>query len=1424
LLALLLPHLFATTPDPLYFEPNLGQSGPLTRFVARTRGAASLIQDDGIVLRRGVSEVRLTWEDTDPNARWMHPEAGPGVTSYIRGNRADHWIHNIPHYSRVTRVGVYPGTDLILYGSEGRLEFDFVLAPGAAPERIQFTLSGLDGLAIDSNGDLAAGTFLQRKPRVYQNGREIEARYRLIAPNRVAFELGTYDPGAPLTIDPVLESATLLGGSGDDRIIAADPSNRIVGTTTSTDFPGLDSGGRQGTDIFVYDPVKQSTVIVGGSGDDIVTCAIIGPPGYQVTIAGYTNSRDFPVTTFASSNGSPQPLQPTYGGGDWDGFLLTLSGAFPIFGTYVGGSGDDRVLSLGANYYDYFAVGGSTTSTDFPLAAAWQSRPGGGVDGFLQLIQVFRGLMLSTYLGGSGDDRVTALTTSTSGQDLWLAGETRSADWQPPGVWSGVLNGPSDGFLLHAIVNSTLPQAQPAAGIYLGGSADDRVTALALLPNGNLAAAGVTSSTDLPVAHALQSAYGGGESDGFLAQFSPDLKTLLSATYLGGSGAEEPLALATNNFNEVLAGGWTTSPDFPVTAGLESSCGRGAQDGFLAHFDTSGQSIFATCYGGKGNDRVTAVGSDSAQHDFIAGYSESVDLPLQNAVQPLNAGSNDGFYASFTTAFIHANDLSVGRDLAGSIAVSLGDSTNYVGVTLIATSADPSSVLLAVRPDEPGQTAITLAKGVVSNFGNRNFLAYCLTDAALVPVTLSAPGYATRTINVRCVPSGLVINRTDVAAGAGTSITVVPSAIDPDTHLVLATQNPRGGLDPIHVAVSNPAPDLINFSTASATADQFTTLPLSLPFTMKAAGSADVAFSSNSAIPFVPGNVVHIHGNPLQFTGMSILRGARDLMVPVYLLFPAFPPNATFPVTLTSSDPSKVLISPTSVQHGQPTLTNGTYSGPGSVVAWLEILDTGPVTITATSPGMDPVTAPVAIGELAVGFFYPFNGTQPIQNYSLGLNQSVDFGLRLYVYPIDIVFFQDPRVQRPGVAPVTVQVQSTNPQAIVPDYSGPFPLTLAANETLYHIGLTAAKTGTSVLSVLGISGKIRSSSLTVQSFGPGITLSPITLGKDMMLSIYPSIIGSFPNGISLKLTSADPSKVVFSTDVTKVGQGSITTSTTPIIIQGLADSGVVEITAEILNGGGTSKTTVTLTPSGFAWYPPAWSPSSSSGFFPSVFAYALDPVTLVPLVSQGLRPGLSGSVDLQVADSSVVSASPLSLPLATLSTSSGVTIRSAAGGDTQIAIVQPPGFVQPTGRGPLRLHLPSPLLNSSFPAVGRNLEASASIQFGNPFSSAVTATPPITVTSGDSSRLLLSLNSSIPGSASVVSNFRNGNYVPVYLQALDGPVDVPVTLSADGAKDVTAVVQILPSGISLQTPDYPYTFSPRVRSRIRSRLMPYPAL
>jgi len=139
------------------------------------------------------------------------------------------------------RKDIYPGIDLVLYGSEGHLEYDFVLAPGADPGRIAMRFQGARALRIATNGDLIvstdSGELVQRKPYLYQD-RPVEGHYRIAGPDRVVFEVGAYDPARVLTIDPVLESLTLLGGSSDDRVAFADPRIAIIGSTRSADFPG----------------------------------------------------------------------------------------------------------------------------------------------------------------------------------------------------------------------------------------------------------------------------------------------------------------------------------------------------------------------------------------------------------------------------------------------------------------------------------------------------------------------------------------------------------------------------------------------------------------------------------------------------------------------------------------------------------------------------------------------------------------------------------------------------------------------------------------------------------------------------------------------------------------------------------------------------------------------------------------------------------------------------------------------------------------------------------------------------------------------------------------------------------------------------------------------------------------------------------
>jgi uncharacterized protein (TIGR03437 family) len=163
----------------------------------------------------------------------------PGKSNYLNREPA---ITGVPQYGRIRYRSVYPGIDLVYYGSRNELEYDFAVAPGARPERIRLTLHGANELRIDAAGDLVArlrsATFIQRKPQAWQSGadgvhRRIEVHYVLTSKKEVAFAIGAYDRSRPLIIDPLIDYATYLGAAGSfvesqAVVIAANGGNAYV--------------------------------------------------------------------------------------------------------------------------------------------------------------------------------------------------------------------------------------------------------------------------------------------------------------------------------------------------------------------------------------------------------------------------------------------------------------------------------------------------------------------------------------------------------------------------------------------------------------------------------------------------------------------------------------------------------------------------------------------------------------------------------------------------------------------------------------------------------------------------------------------------------------------------------------------------------------------------------------------------------------------------------------------------------------------------------------------------------------------------------------------------------------------------------------------------------------------------------------------
>ena len=273
---------------PLGFERNQGQTDGQVQFLARGHGYTLFLTGDEAVLELGKTGsvpstaaaavksnrsasglVRMRLVAASAGVKAAGLDELPGKSNYFIGNDRSKWRSSVPNYARVKYQNVYPGIDLVYYGSQGQLEYDFVVAPGADPGAITLEVAGQSfepskeqSLRIDSTGALVTGTGAGEvrfhKPVIYQTGDDtgqriiIGGHYRLFAGNRVGFEIPAYDKTKTLVIDPVLSYSSFLGGSAGDAInsvnVTFDSSGNayVASGTTSLDFP-VTAGAAQST-------------------------------------------------------------------------------------------------------------------------------------------------------------------------------------------------------------------------------------------------------------------------------------------------------------------------------------------------------------------------------------------------------------------------------------------------------------------------------------------------------------------------------------------------------------------------------------------------------------------------------------------------------------------------------------------------------------------------------------------------------------------------------------------------------------------------------------------------------------------------------------------------------------------------------------------------------------------------------------------------------------------------------------------------------------------------------------------------------------------------------------------------------------------------------------------------------------------------
>jgi hypothetical protein len=791
---------------PLSFETNQGQTDPAVRFLSRGPGYTVFLMPTEMVLslqheadpeaieapsesQTGTVE-RMQLAGSNPAAQAVPEAEMEGKCNYFIGNDPIHWYTDIPTYRTIEYQDVYPGIDLLYYGSQQQLEYDFAVRPGGDPSAIQLALPDAKSLTINSTGDLVihgdGGEIIEHAPVAYQEseaGRDaVAACYVLEDNGRVSLEVGAFDPTRPLIIDPVLSYSTYLGGSNTDLGygIAVDSAGEafITGQTASIDFPlrnpfqGTNHGNAE---TFVAKLNANGTALVystylGGSGFDSGRGIAVDADG-NAYVTGLTTSNNFPIIN---------PVQPTNHGRQ-NAFVTELNagGTALLYSTYLGGRSDDAGLGIAVDPAGDAYITGSTDSADFPTLNPLQAANRGGTDAFVtKLNSTGRAIVYSTYLGGRGEDAGNTIAVDAVG-NAYVTGTTASGDFPTQNPFQAANHGSTNAFLAKinsggtALVYST----------YLGGSGNDYAQGIAVDAAGEVFVTGTTSSANFPTVNPVQ-ATNRGNANAFIAKFNTGGTALLYSTFLGGSRADNGSGIAVDTAGDAYVVGSTVSSDFPTVHAVQATYGGGFKDAFVIKINAEGTAIvYSTYLGGGGEDYGQAIAVDAAGNAYATGFTSSVNFPTVNPLQATNGGGYDAFVAKLssgpasTFVFNYVSGLpAVGYPITFTITAqdSAGDTvTSYRGRVHF-TSSDMQATL-------PMDYSFTAADAGVHTFvvtartaGNQTLT---VVDTANSNLTATVSGV------ISGPASSLLVFGTDTQAGMAAPVYVL--AVDANGNLAL---------------------------------------------------------------------------------------------------------------------------------------------------------------------------------------------------------------------------------------------------------------------------------------------------------------------------------------------------------------------------------------------------------------------------------------------------------------------------------------------------------------------------------------------------------------------------------------------------------------------------------------------------------------
>jgi hypothetical protein len=738
---------------PVFFEKNRGQTDVSVEFFARTAGYSLYLTATQAVMvlppaagkKDGVA-VRMTLRGANTRPSVRGRDLLPGHTSYMIGGDRSKWRTGVEQFGKVEFGQVYPGIDVVYYGKQGRVEHDFVVAPGADPRNIVMDFEGGKNLRLDDRGALLLGVeggeVVYQAPTLYQmiGGKktQVNGRFSLAGRHRVRFEVGDYDGSKELVIDPALGYSSYLGGAGNDygNAIAVDALGNayVTGSTNSNPFPGLAGeyqstyGAGAASNVFVTKINPAGTAIlwstyIGGTGQDVGNAIAVDASGKVYITGSTTDSASFPHTA-------------SFGTGlaGTDAFVAAFNadGKSVVYSDVFGGPGTDAGNGIAVTAAGVAYVTGSTDGT-FPVTAgAAQTALGGMSDAFVAEFTAAGAKAYATYLGGANQDFGNAIAIDGSGNAYVTGqcGDTFVAVASYANVFMNTVPGASSAFI--AVLN--VAQSTFTYKTYIGGAGTGAGTGIALDGSNSVYITGWTGGSGFPNGDGSfgglvgQTTPGGGPSDAFVFKLNPSGHGLgdgVYATYLGGGGIDHANAIAVDSGGDAYVAGFTTSPDFPVTGGTPAFIGT--PEAFVTEIGPTGAArVFSSYLGGDTITYGQGLALDGLNNIYVTGNTNTSDgtFPTAGPFQASSGGSYDAFVSKFGSSIppqplpvctINPLVPSSGTSLGGTLVTAVG--TGFIGVSAssdVAFGAANAASYTVVYSTEITATTPSHAPGSVS--------------------------------------------------------------------------------------------------------------------------------------------------------------------------------------------------------------------------------------------------------------------------------------------------------------------------------------------------------------------------------------------------------------------------------------------------------------------------------------------------------------------------------------------------------------------------------------------------------------------------------------------------------------------------------------------------------------------------------------